>query len=259
MRIGLYPFKSTANIAGNLRKIIAAIKEAAEKSVRLLVFHECALCGYPPVESAIQAIHKDEIDAALRQIGTCAAAHKLFVAVGTVRFEGNHRYNSIVLFHENGEIMGFYDKMALWGWDTENYTRGSNPGVFTIDGTQIGFRICFDVRFPEPFRALYRAGVDVCFVCFSDTGETPSPNRYALIKAHLMTRAVENVMTVASVNSLTNFQTAPTAFFDNSGGVLCEAEPSAEQLLFLDYTKPELNFGTRGRVENSDWFLQKNG
>ena len=44
MRIGLYQF---------------AVKGAAAQSVRLLVFHECALCGYPPLETAVDDIHAE--------------------------------------------------------------------------------------------------------------------------------------------------------------------------------------------------------
>ena len=40
--------------------------------------------------------------------------------------------------------------------------------------------------------------------------------RYNLLKGHLQTRAVENVMTVIAVNSISQYQTAPTAFFDPS-------------------------------------------
>lgn len=82
---------------------------------------------------------------------------------------------------------------------------------------RMGFRICFDMRFPEPFRALYVQGTDLCVVAFSDSAEQPDPARYDQICAHLMTRAVENVMTVASVNTLSRQQTAPNAVIDPSG------------------------------------------
>lgn len=84
------------------------------------------------------------------------------------------------------------------------------------------------------------------------------PARYEIVKAHLITRAVENVMTIVSVNSITNFQTAPTAVFNCNGGVVKEAEVNVESLLIYDYTKPEISFGMQGRIVNSDSFLHLN-
>lgn len=256
MRIGVYQFSSTNKIDDNFKVIEKAIKLAAERGGRLIVFHECALCGYPPLEQKIEKINREEIEINLSKISARAKQHKIFVAVGTVRFDGENRYNSIVVFDDNGELAGYYDKTALWGWDTDNFVRGTKPGIFEIDDMKIGFRICFDVRFPELFRELYKQNVDICFVSFSDTSETPLPARYDIIKAHLITRAVENVMPVVSVNSISNFQTAPTAVFDCNGKTVQEAEVNVESLLLYDFIKPEISFGMKGRIANNNRFLK---
>lgn len=252
---GVYQFASTNRIDDNLEIIKKAISQAAENNVRLLVFHECALTGYPPIETRIEDIIAETIEIALCKIAVLAKKYKMFVAVGTVRFENGSRYNSIVVINDNGETAGCYDKKALWGWDTTNFTRGIKSGIFDIDGVRVGFRICYDVRFPEPFRELYRKNTDICFVSFSDTSEISIPARYNLIKSHLITRAVENVMTIVSVNSITNFQTAPTAVFDCNGVVVKEADINVELLLFYNYVKPEVSFGMEGRIANSNLFL----
>ncbi len=255
LRVGAYPFASTGSIPQNLSKICGAIRQAAAEQVRLLVFHECALCGYPPIETQMERISPGEIEAALLQIGALTRECRLYAAVGTVRFEGQKRYNSLFLFDDTGRQIGCYDKKALWGWDSENFSPGSQPGLFCIDGFRVGFRICFDVRFPEPFRELYREGVDLCAVSFSDTQKEPSPARYQTIKSHLVTRAMENIMSVVSVNSLSAFQTAPTAFFDWNGSVLRESELDSERLLIYDVEKPDITFGVKGRVVNNDFFI----
>ncbi|HJC24156.1 MAG TPA: carbon-nitrogen hydrolase family protein [Candidatus Eisenbergiella merdavium] len=259
MRIGLYQFAGTNRISENMKHICRAIKGAAEQSVRLLVFQECALCGYPPIETSMEEIRPEEVETALRRIGELARQTHMFVAVGTVRFSENGRYNSLALFGENGSLLGFYDKRALWGWDEEHFTRGENPGIFEVDGIRIGFRICFDVRFPELFRQLYRERAELCFVAFSDTSKEPDPVRRNIISAHLITRAVENVMTVASVNTTSAWQTAPTAVFDCNGRMLKEAENGREGLLTYDYVTPQTTFGTKGRLVNNDFFLGEQG
>lgn len=90
---------------------------------------------------------------------------------------------------------------------------------------------------------------------FSDTNEMPLPVWYDMIKSHLITRAVENVMTVVSVNSISGFQTAPTAVFDCNGCCVKEAEANTESLLLYDFTKTEISFGMRGRLVNNNRFL----
>lgn len=255
MKIGVYQFSSTCDVNDNLKVIEKAIEVAAEKGVRLLVFHECALCGYPPIETEIEKIIREEIEVALSKISIYSNRYSMYVAVGTVRFDGKNRFNSIVVFDDNGKILGCYDKKALWGWDEDNFTRGANSGIFKIDDIKVGFRICFDIRFPELFRELYKQSTDICFVSFSDTSKEPSPVRYNIIKAHLITRAVENVMPVVSVNSITNFQTAPTAVFDCNGCCVKEAERNVESLLLYDFIKPQMSFGMEGRLVNIDRFL----
>lgn len=257
MRVAVYPFASTDKIEENLEKIRAAARLAAGRGVRLLVFHECALCGYPPLETTVDRLEPELLARALDSVALLAKEQDLYLAVGAVRYEGGKRYNSIAVFAPTGGCLGFYDKSALWGWDEENFVRGTQPGLFEIDGLRIGFRICFDVRFPEPFRALYRQNADLCFVCFSDTKPEPSPQRYQTIKAHLVTRAVENVLPLASVNTLSACQAAPTAFFDRHGQVLLETEPNEERLLVYDFQRQEENFGTQGMRVNNSYFGAK--
>ena len=259
MRIGVYSFASGRSVAENLTKILGAVEKAAMHGVRLLAFHECALCGYPPLETSIGKIDQSrgDLEEGLRKIAEAAARNQIYTAVGTVRYEGKKRYNSVILFDDQGRELGHYDKTALWGWDLEHFARGEMPGIFTVDGLKVGFRICFDIRFPEPFRELYQEQAPLCFVSFSDTSKSENKERWDILRSHLLTRAVENVMTVVSVNSASNFQTAPTAVFDPNGRVVREAERDREGLLVYDYTPPEADFGMEGRLRNSDYFIKR--
>ena len=133
----------------------------------------------------------------------------------------------------------------------DHFSRGNHPGIFEIDGVKVGFRICFEVRFPEYFRELFLAKAKLCIISFFDTSEHDNINRYETIKAHLLTRAVENVMPVISVNSTANHQTAPTAVFDIDGDMVQVAPRGEEQLLIYQHTAPEITWGAKGRIQNS--------
>ncbi|SKC65856.1 carbon-nitrogen hydrolase family protein [Maledivibacter halophilus] len=258
MKIGVFQFKGSDDISQNHDVITRTIINASKKKVRLLVFQECATCGYPPVETSIvDAINFKKLNTYFQEIRKLAQNHNMYIALGTIRVENSKYYNSIQLIDANGKIIGAYDKRGLWGWDLDNFTKGESLGIYKIDDIEVGFRICFEVRFPEYFRELFKSNVKLCFVSFCDVSKQQSMERYNIIKSHLVTRAVENVMTVVSVNSISDYQTAPTAVFDLNGYVLKEAPINQEYLLVYDYSVPKIGFGQKGRIRNSRELIYK--
>jgi len=252
MKIAAFQFGSTENIDHNFDAIKRATKEAFQNKVRLLVFHECALSGYPPLETPdINRIDFDKLSAYTLEIQHLAKKYNMYIVLGTIIKTDNQYYNSTLLIDPHGEIIGRYDKKALWGYDIDNFAEGKLPGIYEIDGIKVGFRICYEIRFPEYFRELLQSKVELCIVTFSDTSKEDLTSRYETIKAHLLTRAVENVMTIVSVNSISKFQTAPTAVFDINGNILKEAPKNEEFLLIYDYHTPEIRYMEKGRIQHS--------
>jgi len=105
---------------------------------------------------------------------------------------------------------------------------------------------------------LFFKNVQLCFVSFCDVSEQDLIERYGIIKSHLVTRAVENVMTIISVNSISKNQTAPTAVIDLNGHIVCEAPRNQEHLIIYDYNTPTINFGGEGRIHYSHELLRNN-
>ena len=233
-----------------------AIVQASLQKVRLLVFHECALSSYPMSETVkAKDANFDMIEDCMVELQKLAMRYDMYIAVGSILKRENAIFNSIQMFSPNGETLPSYDKRALWGWDIDNFSEGTNCGIYEIDEIKIGVRLCFEVRFPEYFRELYKERVDLCIVSFFDVTDEECIERYELIKAHLRTRAVENVMTVISVNDIAPFQAAPTAIFDIDGTVVAELERNKAGLLIYDFKTPEKQFGARGRALISDRLL----
>lgn len=253
MKIACYPFAAGADMEENLRHIRLGVKAAAEQGARLLCFQECALTGYPPVETEIQRITEESCAAGIRAVAGMARESGVCILMGTVLYDGGRRYNSALVFDEQGEEICRYDKRALWGWDAENFTPGERDGVFTLDNIKIGVRICFDVRFPELFRALFDSGVNLCIMPFCDTAER-LPERRRILTGHLRTRAAENVMQLLSVNSLSRCPAVPTAWLDQNGKI--RKQINKEGLLLCDVTVPEEDFGMRGRRVNAQKFIE---
>ncbi len=252
MRVGMYPFPVTGNTKDNTEKIVTAIHHAHQEQVKLLLFPECALTGYPPRDMENSSkVDFPELEAVYGLLQSLCDGYEMHVIVGTITKENDRFYNSAIIFSPHKE-RSIYHKRALWGWDRDNFSCGHEDGIVQIEDWKIGIRICFEVRFPEFFRELYKAQTDLNVILFYDVSDADDASRYEMIKAHILTRAVENVTYTATVNATAPFQTAPTVLYDKSGRILCETARNQEQLLIYDLGKSENDFGERGRKEISD-------
>ena len=82
-----------------------------------------------------------------------------------VRKSEDKLFNSCPVINRNGEVICIYDKNHLYSYngDTENQyiTAGEDPVLVTIEGIKLGISICYDIRFPEIYRAYRKAGADI--------------------------------------------------------------------------------------------------
>lgn len=255
MKIAAYQFAVSGDILQNYSIIRKAIHKASRQGISLLVFPECCLTGYPPLSIPnTDSIDFELVHELLGRLQAISDKTMVSFVIGTICREGEYIFNRAVVFRP-GMPMASYDKRALWGWDKENFQKGNRPGVFKINGMTVGIRICFEVRFPEYFRELYRENTDLNVILFHDVSDYNDMDRYHLLKGHLQTRAVENVCPTLSVNATAPFQTAPTMFIEKSGQIIAECERNQESFLIFNFEKTELNFGEEGRRTLTDQLL----
>ena len=109
--------------------------------------------------------------------------------------ENDKIYNRAIFFAPKSKLVT-YDKRALWGWDRDNFTRGEKRGVVDYKGFCIGIRICFEIRFPEFFRELYKEKTDLDVVLFYDVTNEEilfiSPPSFKISVEHLKDRTVHS-------------------------------------------------------------------
>lgn len=252
LNVGALQFAASENIESNLAAIQRGIEKAAAENVRLLLTQECALCGYPPVEvPAVRAIDSICLRQAYQEISKLAKKYQMYIALGMITFQEAATYNSIWLIHPDGKDLKPYHKRALWGWDQDNFRPGKETGIYEIDGIKVGVRVCFEVRFPEYFRELFREQVDLAMVAFADVGKEEQKEKIHTIQAHLVSRATENVMYVLSANSTSQTQLAPTCIIDPDGEVIATAALNQECLLTTEIEITEPGFGRKGRIAYS--------
>ncbi|ESX92861.1 carbon-nitrogen hydrolase family protein [Mesorhizobium sp. LNJC405B00] len=105
--------------------------------------------------------------------------------------------NRALLFGPDGATLATYDKIHMFDVDLDNgeswresaaYEPGTEAVVTEIDGARLGFAVCYDLRFPQLFRAEAMAGADLLSVPAAFTRQTGEAHWHVLLRA----RAIEN-------------------------------------------------------------------
>ena len=176
-----------------LQRAAGVVERAAQYGADLVVLPEMCTTGFT-MESTAYAESLDGRSAA--RLSALAAKHQVHVLAGLATRAGDAFYNSAVLFGRDGGIEGEYRKQRLFalGGENDSYSEGQEPVVFDIAGVQIAPLICFDLRFPELFRAL-SPRVDA-FVVIANWPSARRIHWEVLTQA----RAIENQCYVIAVN-----------------------------------------------------------
>ncbi|TPI33365.1 carbon-nitrogen hydrolase family protein [Mesorhizobium sp. B3-2-1] len=105
--------------------------------------------------------------------------------------------NRALLFGPDGATLAAYDKIHMFDVDLDNgeswresaaYEPGTEAVVTGIGGAKLGFAVCYDLRFPQLFRAEAMAGADLLSVPAAFTRQTGEAHWHVLLRA----RAIEN-------------------------------------------------------------------
>jgi predicted amidohydrolase len=157
---------------------------------------------------SLGALHKEAEEPGsplLVAIAEIAKAGRLAVVAGSVPFRrpDGKIYNTTLVFDKNGDIIADYDKIHMFSlYNEEKYFQpGEKKAQAVLGGINCGLAICYDLRFPELFRALALNGAEAIFL----PAEWPS-SRGAAWQLLLRARAVENQLYVCAVNCTGKFK-----------------------------------------------------
>lgn len=198
IKVAAVQMASSPNVSANLVEAKRLIEMAAKASAKLVVLPEY-FCIMGLKDSDKVAIREKQNDGPIQQfLSKTAKAYKIWIVAGSVPLESryaNKVRNSCLVYNDKGEQVARYDKIHLFGLDmgTEHYHEENTiePGntVVTIDTPfgRIGLSICYDLRFPELYRAMGEVDMIVVPAAFTET--TGKAHWETLIRA----RAVENL------------------------------------------------------------------
>ncbi len=138
-----------------------------------------------------------------------ASTYKIDIVPGSI-IEGDNTglYNTTYYIERNGEIQGRYRKVNLWLPERSYTNPGKTTSVFGTRFGRAGLIICWDLMFPEMFRAMVREGVEIVicpsYWCFEDAGNGMKHDPDAeikLVNALCVTRAFENGIALVYANA----------------------------------------------------------
>ena len=207
LKIASIQMVSTPNLNENLELAASLIKEASDSSSKLVVLPEYfCLMGLKDTDkvNVREAVGSGPIQERLAAI---AQENNIYLVAGSIPLEAresNKVLNTSLVFNPLGEQIARYDKIHLFGFqtETERYEEsetiapGSQPGQFqiTLNGIdwRFGLSICYDLRFPELYRALGEVDCHIIPAAFTYT--TGKDHWEILLRA----RAIENQCYVLS-------------------------------------------------------------
>ena len=183
--------------ATSLERASALVRGAAKRGAHLVALPEMCLSGFT-MEPKDHAVGLDSPH--VRALGKIAANNGVHVLAGVAAREtadGREVFqNTALLFGPGGELEASYRKQKLFAYANEHasYEPGDAPAIAMVHGVRISLFVCYDLRFPELFRAV-APDVDAMFVI----ANWPAGRR-AHWDALLPARAIENQCYVVGVN-----------------------------------------------------------
>jgi predicted amidohydrolase len=180
--------------AANLARARGFVEEAARAGARVVVFPELFTLGFTmapePFAEPIPGPTVEAVASLSREFG-------LYLVGSMVEAHAPRPRNAAFVTAPDGALVAVYRKIHPFSYGEENrhYSGGTECPVFNIDGIPCGLQICYDLRFPEPFRALAAQGAEVVFI----PANWPA-RRITAWSTLLAARAIENQMAICGVN-----------------------------------------------------------
>lgn len=197
-RIALVQTNTGIDPASNAAALVAAIGGAAAGGAAMVFTPEMSNLLDRDRARAAAAFRAEDDDRVLAAVRDAAARHGTWIHLGSLalRREDGRLANRGFVIDGTGAIRARYDKLHLFDVNLPNgeswresaaYAAGERATVVDTPAGRLGLSICYDLRFPDLYRALSDAGATVLSVPAAFTRPTGAAHWHLLLRA----RAVE--------------------------------------------------------------------
>jgi nitrilase len=197
-KVAAIQMASGPNVEGNLNEARRHIAKAVEQGAKLVVLPEFFAIMGMDEQDKLKVREKAGQGNIQQFLSETARKHKIWLVGGSIPLAGNSPdkvRNSCLVYDENGAQVARYDKIHLFnltlGNEAYNEAQTIEAGnqVVVVDSPfgRIGLAVCYDLRFPELFRAM--KDVDIIVLPAAFTATTGKMHWEPLVRA----RAIENL------------------------------------------------------------------
>ncbi len=201
-KVAAIQMASGPNVKANLAEAEKLIKIAVQQEAELVVLPEnFAIMGMAETDKVKIA---EDLGSGLLQdfLKAQAIKHNIWLVGGTIPLrseESGKAYASCLLINPRGEQVGRYDKIHLFDVTieasnesyTESETVSAGKDIVIVDTPfgRLGLAVCYDLRFPELFRAMVEQKMEICALPSAFTSLTGRVHWESLLRS----RAIENL------------------------------------------------------------------
>ena len=255
MKVAAVQLKCSPEQSDNFSRAASIVHSASQQGAELVVLPE--LFASLGRTSHMREVAEPLDGPTLAWAQSAAQANNCALIAGSfIERDGDALFNTSVAVGADGSLLGRYRKIHLFDVDIEGarskesdtFSSGTDPVVVDINGLRVGLTICYDLRFPELFRAEADQSADIIVVPAAFTEATGRDHWELLLRA----RAVENqTMIIAAAQ----WGTSPVGIdryghsliIDAWGRVLADAGPDNDTVVVAEFDA-ELQADIRKRM-----------
>ena len=247
MKVAAIQLHAGSNKAENIKLAVALVRQAIGKKAKLIVLPEVfSFQGLISSMDELKSVAESIPGESTRPFMDLARHHKVFIVAGSVYEKisrSNKAYNTATLINDRGRIAGKYRKIHLFEAaigdkkvrEAKNFIAGEKIVLKNIKGFNVGFSICYDLRFPRLFEAYAKKGAHIMCVPSVFTEKTGQAHWEVLLRS----RAIENLCYVIAPNQygdngrgIANY--GHSMIVDPWGRVLSESKRKADDIIYAN-------------------------
>ena len=198
-RVSCIQLKSNNSILYNLKKTEKLISKAVKQKSDFILTPEISSLFSLDKKKLLKICKSMNEDFYLKGIKKLAKKYKKWILIGSliIKVSKNKLVNRSVLIDKTGKIKTYYDKIHMYDvilskkekyFESKIFCSGKKIKFFNLPWGKLGLSICYDLRFPNLYRKLSKAGSDYISIPSAFTETTGKRHWHSLLKA----RAIEN-------------------------------------------------------------------
>jgi predicted amidohydrolase len=198
-RVGLVQMRSGRDIRDNLIEAEAHIRDAARAGAQYIQTPENTLLMETDAPRLLEKIASEEATEGVAHFSSLASALRIWLHIGSIAIKVGeaNAINRAYLFAPNGKIALRYDKIHMFDVnlpsgetyrESATFVPGDTAYVAQLPWGALGVATCYDIRFPEQYKALAKAGAKFLTAPSAFTKVTGEKHWHILLRA----RAIEN-------------------------------------------------------------------